>query len=170
MPKLLNRSRISASTFSSSAKRRPSARATTLRVMSSSVGPSPPVVITTRERLTASLINSSSRASSSPTIVLSLTSIPRRLSCSVSQRLLVSVRSGARSSEPMAMISAVSMNDEFYHRGHRGRNSKRLVGWRILIFAAGQVKRSPIQEAETGFVRAASCDFVDRSGRRNTIH
>src|SRR5712692_636070 len=95
--------------------------------MSSSVGPNPPVVITTRERLTESLISSSRRASSSPTIVLSLTSMPRRLSCSVSQRLLVSVRSGARSSEPMAMISAVSMDDDYYHRGHRGRKLRGVV-------------------------------------------
>ena len=50
-----------------------------LRVMSSSVGPRPPVVITTFERRTASLIASSRRASSSPTIVLSFTSMPRRV-------------------------------------------------------------------------------------------
>src|SRR5688500_301455 len=80
--------------------------------MSSSVGPRPPVVITTLDRRTASLIASSRRASSSPTIVLSLTSIPRRLSFSVSQRLLVSVRSGARSSDPIAMISAVRVSNK----------------------------------------------------------
>src|SRR6185369_16187170 len=80
--------------------------------MSSSVGPRPPVVITTFERLVASLIASSRRASSSPTIVLSLTSIPSRLSCSVSHRLLVSVRSGANNSDPMAMISAVSVSNK----------------------------------------------------------
>src|SRR5437773_4324455 len=102
--------------------------------MSSSVGPSPPVVITARERLTASLINSPSRASSSPTMVLSLTSIPRRLSCSVSQRLLVSVRSEARSSEPMAMISAESMNDNYYHRAHRGRNLQQVVVAHVCRF------------------------------------
>ena len=65
--------------------------------------------MTTRERLKASRIVSSSRASSSPTMVLSLTSMPTLLSFSVSHRLFVSVRSGVSSSEPMAMISAVSI-------------------------------------------------------------
>src|SRR5712691_2574068 len=110
--------------------------------MSSSVGPSPPVVITTRERLTASLINSSRRASSSPTIVLSLTSIPMRLSCSVSHRLLVSVRSGARSSEPLAMISAVSIDDDYYHRGHRGRKLKE----KVVVFALSLWERVGLRD------------------------
>src|SRR5438552_2915348 len=132
-PKLWNRARISLSTFSSSSNLRPKARATTLRVMSSSVGPSPPVVMTTRERFTASLISSSRRASSSPTIVLSFTSMPTRFSLSVSQRLLVSVRSGASSSEPMAMISAASMSHDYYHRGHRGRNVTEAAGTSICL-------------------------------------
>ena len=109
-PKLSKRPRIHSSTFSSSNSRLPNARAATLRVISSSVGPSPPVVITTRERRTASLIASSSRASSSPTIVLSFTSMPMLFSFSVSQRLFVSDRSGARSSEPIAMISAANVS------------------------------------------------------------
>ena len=103
--------RISSSTFSSSNSRL-RARAVIFRVMSSSVGPSPPVVITTFDRLAASLIVSSRRASSSPTIVFNLTSIPRRFSCSVSQRLFVSVRSGASSSDPMAIISAVRVSNK----------------------------------------------------------
>src|ERR1041384_6005844 len=118
-PKLWKRCRISASTTSSSNKRRPSARAVILRVMSSSVGPRPPVVITTFERRTASLIASSRRASSSPTIVLSFTSMPMALSFSVSQRLLVSVRSGASSSEPIAMISAVSVSNNYFSLSER---------------------------------------------------
>ena len=126
MPKLRNRSRISSSTFSSRDRRLPSARATTLRVMSSSVGPRPPVVITTRDRLTASLIVSSRRASSSPTTVLSRTSMPMRLSLSVSQRLFVSVRFEVNSSEPIAMISAVSIESIYHTEVRTGSGSDRV--------------------------------------------
>ena len=46
------------------------------------------------------------QASSSPTTVLRVTSMPRRFSCAVRKRELVSTRSGVRSSDPTAMISA----------------------------------------------------------------
>ena len=58
----------------------------------------------TSERRVASRTASSSRSSSSPTIVLSRTSIPIALSCSVSQSEFVSILSGVSNSEPMAGI------------------------------------------------------------------
>ncbi len=106
MPMLRNFERMSSRIASSSTSGRPSTRAKTFRVMSSSVGPSPPVAMTTSERFVASRTAPSSRISSSPTIVFSFTSMPMALSCSVSQSEFVSTRSGVSISEPMAMISA----------------------------------------------------------------
>src|SRR5262249_1265739 len=91
-------------------------RAKIFRVMSSSVGPSPPVAMTISERFIASRTVSSSRASSSPTTVLSLTSTPIALSRSVSHSELVSNRNGVNISEPIAMISALSIIDRYCAR------------------------------------------------------
>src|ERR1044072_8179660 len=57
---------MSSRTLSSSSRRRPRARAAILRVMSSSVGPRPPVRTTTPERLSASRMGSSRAALSAP--------------------------------------------------------------------------------------------------------
>src|SRR5687768_9242639 len=121
--------------------------------MSSSVGPRPPVVITTLDLRAASLMASSRRASSSPTIVLSFTSIPRRLSCSVSQRLLVSVRSGASSSDPIAMISAVRVSNKWGldinsrkidRHDRRHGVLQRLVDVQPAVLAAETLQREPV--------------------------
>ena len=85
---------------------RPSRSATASRVRSSSVGPSPPLEITSGTRSSASRNAALNSSRSSPTIVLRTTSMPRRFSSSVRKRELVSSRSGVSSSEPTAMISA----------------------------------------------------------------
>src|SRR3984893_13673130 len=85
---------------------RPSKPATASRVRSSSVGPRPPLAITSSARSIA-WANASRRApSSSPTTVLRVTSTPSRFSCAVRKRELVSTLSGVSSSDPTAMISA----------------------------------------------------------------
>src|SRR5665213_2550165 len=84
----------------------PSRSATASRVRSSSVGPRPPLAIINSTRFAASSKAARSGARSSPTTVLRVTSIPRRFSCAVMNRELVSTRSGVSSSDPTAMISA----------------------------------------------------------------
>src|SRR5262245_49771917 len=86
-------------------------RAKIFRVMSSSVGPSPPVAMTISERFIASRTVSSSCASSSPTTVFSLTSTPIAFSRSVNHSEFVSNLKGVNISEPIAIISALSIVD-----------------------------------------------------------
>src|ERR1700722_8062144 len=84
----------------------PKRSATASRVRSSSVGPSPPLAITSSTRWHASSNALRNGARSSPTTVLRVTSMPSRLSSAVRKRELVSTRSGVSSSDPTAMISA----------------------------------------------------------------
>src|SRR5262245_24655315 len=101
--------------------------------MSSSVGPSPPVAMTISERFIASRTVSSSRASSSPTTVLSLTSTPIALSRSVNHSEFVSNRNGVNISEPIAMISALSIFDRLNkHPQQRQRHGGIDSGERVV--------------------------------------
>jgi hypothetical protein len=104
--KLRKRASIARTTASSRRKGRPSSSATVSRVRSSSVGPRPPLAMTTGTRLSASRKAAARSSRLSPTIVLRRTSMPSLLSSSVRKRELVSRRSGVSSSEPTAIISA----------------------------------------------------------------
>src|SRR6516164_1694008 len=104
--KLRKRASMARTTSSLRSKRRPSRSARVSRVRSSSVGPRPPLAITTGTRFKASRKASASSSRRSPTMVLRRTSIPSLLSSSVRNSELVSIRSGVSNSEPTAMISA----------------------------------------------------------------
>src|SRR5580704_5121691 len=104
--KLRNLASIARTTSSFRCRRRPRRSATVSRVRSSSVGPKPPLAITTGTRFNASRNASASNPRLSPTIVLRKTSMPSLFNSSVRKRELVSTRSGVRSSDPTAMISA----------------------------------------------------------------
>ena len=76
------------------------------RVRSSSVGPSPPVVITRSERSHARPSVSMTRPMLSPTTLVWFRSMPRAGSCCAIQALFVSTISPSRISVPIATISA----------------------------------------------------------------
>ena len=101
-----NRALILAVIRSSSDSGRSSTPATTSRVRSSSVGPSPPQQTTRSALLSANRSAEAISSRSSPTWLLQTTSIPRRLSCSVMNSEFVSRREGVSSSLPTAMIAA----------------------------------------------------------------
>src|ERR1700676_2432601 len=104
--KLRNRASIARTTSSFRCRRRPRSSASVSRVRSSSVGPSPPLVSTTGTRFSASRNASASNSRLSPTIVFRKTSMPSLFNSSVKKSEFVSTRSGVRSSDPTAMISA----------------------------------------------------------------
>src|SRR5579859_816548 len=104
--KLRNLASIARTTSSFRCRRRPRSSATVSRVRSSSVGPRPPLAITTGTRFSASRNASASSSRLSPTIVFRKTSMPSLFNSSVMKSELVSTRSGVRSSDPTAMISA----------------------------------------------------------------
>ena len=83
-----------------------SSRATAARVMSSSVGPSPPVITITSAHASAARNSSASSSTSSPATSLSRTSMPISLSRSVMNSEFVSTRNGVNISVPTATMQA----------------------------------------------------------------
>ena len=104
--KLRNRASMWRTTSSLRRSLRLRRSATVSRVRSSSVGPRPPLAITTGTRWSASRKASARSSRLSPTMVLRRTSMPSLFNSSVRKREFVSIRSGVSSSEPTAMISA----------------------------------------------------------------
>src|SRR6476620_10192120 len=82
------------------------------RVQSSTVGPRPPVITMIFARDTADFSARTMSARSSPTTDLKRTSMPKVPSSSVMNNELLSVRPPNRSSEPIAMISAMTGRGE----------------------------------------------------------
>src|SRR5258707_8303479 len=107
-PNLANFPAMSSSSSGLNSSFCPPALATPCRVISSTVGPNPPVVMITSTRLNASLITSVIRCSSSPTVALYNTRSPVLRSCVVINTELVSKisESPESSSSPIEIISA----------------------------------------------------------------
>src|SRR5687767_3310816 len=88
---------------------RPNAFASASRVRSSSVGPSPPVVMTMSAQSNAYSISPTRSSSWSPTTALRTSWRPKSSRATVSFSEFVSTRVGPSISEPMAMTAAVPM-------------------------------------------------------------
>ena len=105
-PRLANKPLRCSSRSSCTAIFSPQTLAMVSRVRSSEVGPRPPDVSVTSERLLARFIASNSRSGSSPTFVTQRTSMPSLASSEARYEELVSTNSPISSSVPMDRISA----------------------------------------------------------------
>src|SRR6476469_65000 len=111
-PHCANRIRMASNASFRRASLRPAASAMASRVQSSTVGPRPPVITMISARDTADFSARTMSARSSPTTDLKRTSMPKVPSSSVMNNELLSVRPPNRSSEPIAMISAMTGRGE----------------------------------------------------------